>query len=83
MWDKERILAEVTVALTELFELEPERISPDARLYDDLEIDSIDAIDLMDRLRQLTGKKIAADRFRSVRTIGDLVDALQQTLCES
>jgi acyl carrier protein len=78
MRDKEQILAEVRTAMVELFELEPERITLAARLYDDLEIDSIDAIDLIDRLRQVSGKKIPAERFRSVRTIGDLVDSVQQ-----
>jgi acyl carrier protein len=66
-----------------LFELEPERITLAARLYDDLEIDSIDAIDLIDRLRQVSGKKIPAERFRSVRTIGDLVDSVQQLFDEA
>jgi acyl carrier protein len=82
MQDKEQILAEVRTAMVELFELEPERITLAARLYDDLEIDSIDAIDLIDRLRQLSGKKIPAERFRSVRTIGDLVDSVQQLVDE-
>jgi len=83
MRDKERILAEVRTAMVELFELEPERITLAARLYDDLEIDSIDAIDLIDRLRQVSGKKIPAERFRSVRTIGDLVDSVQQLFDEA
>ncbi|HSF78906.1 MAG TPA: acyl carrier protein [Steroidobacteraceae bacterium] len=83
MQDKEQILAEVRTAMVELFELEPERITLAARLYDDLEIDSIDAIDLIDRLRQVSGKKIPAERFRSVRTIGDLVDSVQQLFDEA
>jgi acyl carrier protein len=83
MRDKEQILAEVRTAMVELFELEPERITLAARLYDDLAIDSIDAIDLIDRLRQVSGKKIPAERFRSVRTIGDLVDSVQQLFDEA
>ena len=83
MQDKEQILAEVRTAMVELFELEPERITLAARLYDDLEIDSIDAIDLIDRLRRVSGKKIPAERFRSVRTIGDLVDSVQQLFDEA
>jgi acyl carrier protein len=83
MQDKEQILAEVRTAMVELFELEPERITLAARLYDDLEIDSIDTIDLIDRLRQVSGKKIPAERFRSVRTIGDLVDSVQQLVDEA
>jgi acyl carrier protein len=83
MRDKQQLLIEVTAALVELFELDESRITPEARLYEDLEIDSIDAIDLIDRLRQVTGKKIPAERFRSVRTIDDLLEAVQQLTTEA
>ena len=82
MPDKKQVLEEVTAALVELFEVDASRVTPEARLYEDLEIDSIDAIDLIDRLRQVTGRKIPAERFRSVRTIGDLVEAVQQLTTE-
>ncbi|SDH67223.1 acyl carrier protein [Pseudomonas flavescens] len=65
-------------ALVELFELSPERISLDANLYEDLEIDSIDAVDLIDHIKRQTGKKIAAEAFKSVRTVGDVVEAVYQ-----
>jgi len=48
----------------------------DANLYEELEIDSIDAVDLMVQLKELTGKKIAPEVFRDVRTIRDVLDAL-------
>ena len=63
-------------ALVELFELPPERVTPDANLYQDLEIDSIDAVDLIDHIKRQTGKKIAAEEFKSVRTVGDVVEAV-------
>ncbi|QQZ42597.1 acyl carrier protein [Pseudomonas sp. SK3(2021)] len=63
-------------ALVELFELEPERISLEANLYQDLEIDSIDAVDLIDHIKRKTGKKIAAEEFKSVRTVNDVVEAV-------
>ena len=73
MQSREQIYALVRDALAELFELEPARITLDAHLNDDLEIDSIDAVDLIDRLKKATGKKMSADDFRSVRTVNDLV----------
>lgn len=82
MQDRQQVFAEVTAALVELFEVDAARVTPDARLYEDLEIDSIDAIDLIDRLRQVTGKKFPADRFRSVRTIDDLVEAVHRLMTE-
>jgi acyl carrier protein len=83
MHDRDAVFNELRATLVELFELDPERITPDARLYDELEIDSIDAIDLMDRLRRQTGRKIDSDRFRSVRTVSDLVDTIHQLLNET
>ena len=66
----------LTDALVNLFEIEPERIAPDTNLYEDLEIDSIDAIDLIDYIKRQTGRKLLADDFRSVRTVEDIVQAV-------
>ena len=66
----------LTDALVTLFEIEPERIAPDTNLYEDLEIDSIDAIDLIDYIKRQTGRKLLADDFRSVRTVEDVVQAV-------
>ncbi|MFO2463186.1 acyl carrier protein [Pseudomonas sp. 15FMM2] len=63
-------------ALVELFELPPERVTLDANLYQDLEIDSIDAVDLIDHIKRQTGKKIAAEEFKTVRTVNDVVEAV-------
>ena len=62
--------------LIELFEIEPERITPDTNLYEDWEIDSIDAIDLIDRIKRETGRKLQAEDFRNVRTVNDVVQAV-------
>ncbi len=80
MQTTDEILQEVTAALVELFEIDPGRITLEARLNEDLEIDSIDAVDLLDRLRRKTGRRISADDFRSVRTVGDLVSAVHAVL---
>ncbi|MBU3055174.1 acyl carrier protein [Pseudomonas indica] len=78
MQNREDIFATLRDALVELFELEPERVTLDANLYQDLEIDSIDAVDLIDHLKRQTGKKIAAEDFKSVRTVGDVVEAVHR-----
>lgn len=76
MQTHDEIFAILRAALIELFELEPEQISLEANLYEDLEIDSIDAVDLIDHIKRQTGKKIAADEFKAVRTVGDVVEAV-------
>lgn len=66
----------LTDGLVNLFEIEPERIRPETNLYEDLEIDSIDAIDLIDHIKRETGRKLQAEDFRSVRTVEDVVQAV-------
>lgn len=80
MKTREEIHELVRSSLVELFELDPARVTLEAHLADDLEIDSIDAVDLMDRLKRFTGRKISAEDFRSVRTVGDLVQAVERLL---
>jgi acyl carrier protein len=66
--------------LEELFEIAPERATRDARLYEDLDLDSIDAVDLVVKLQELTGRRIAPKEFKSVRTVGDVVDRVHDLL---
>ena len=63
--------------LVEMFELEPEQIQPATRLYEDLDIDSIDAVDLIVRLRDITGSKVEPEDFKEIRTVGDVVDTIE------
>ena len=76
MQTREDIFNILRDALVELFELDAARITLDANLYQDLEIDSIDAVDLIDHIKRQTGKKIAADEFKAVRTVNDVVEAV-------
>jgi acyl carrier protein len=80
--DREEILVELKGIFDEMFEIDPSEIVPSAKLYDDLDIDSIDAVDLVARLRSITGKKIEAEMFKSVRTIEDVVDAVYRLVNE-
>ncbi|WP_263262142.1 acyl carrier protein [Pseudomonas sp. RIT-PI-S] len=80
MQTREDIFQTLKAALVELFELEPERVTLDANLYEHLEIDSIDAVDLIDHLKRQTGTRIAAEEFKAVRTVGDVVEAVHRTV---
>lgn len=68
----------VVELLAEMFELEPGSLTLDSNLYADLDIDSIDAVDLAVKLKQLTGKRMQPEVFKTIRTIGDVVNALEQ-----
>lgn len=74
---KEEIFERVKALLVELFEVEPSKISLEAQLYQDLEVDSIDAIDLILQLKDYTGKKVRPEDFKHVRSVGDVVEAVQ------
>jgi acyl carrier protein len=73
---KEEIYPWVVDILHEMFELDKAKITPEAHLYSDLDIDSIDAVDLAVKLKQLTGKRLQPEVFKSVRTVQDVVNAL-------
>ncbi|MCL2524624.1 MAG: acyl carrier protein [Betaproteobacteria bacterium] len=77
---KEEILVWIRDVLHEHFEIPAARVTPEAHLYQDLDIDSIDAVDLLIRLKQLTGQAISPEVFRQVRTVGDVVDAVHAHL---
>jgi len=76
MTTREELLGHLREILVEQFELEKEAVVETADLYEDLDIDSIDAVDLMVGLKDLTGRKIEPEVFKNVRTVGDVIDAL-------
>jgi acyl carrier protein len=82
MNNQEEIYQRIVSVLEELFETDPQQVSPQSLLYEDLDIDSIDAVDLVVELKKITGKKLQPDEFKSVRTVQDVVDAISKLLNE-
>lgn len=68
--------------LVEQFELDPDTITPDARLSDDLGLDSIDAVDMILKVQELTGCKVAPEDFKQVRTVGDVEQVIRRLVDE-
>ena len=77
---RDEIQSSLTDILVEMFELDPADVSLEARLYDDLDIDSIDAVDLMVRLKEFTRANIDPDRVKDIRTVADVVDVIEDLL---
>ena len=77
---RDAIEAQLVEILVEMFELEAKNITREASLNDDLDIDSIDAVDLIVRLKALTGKKVDPEDFKEIRTVGDVVSAIEGLL---
>jgi acyl carrier protein len=80
---KQELYEQLKAILQETFEIEPERITPEALLRENLDIDSIDAVDLLVKLKPVVGKRLEPEVFKSVRTLQDVVDALHALLNES
>ena len=63
----------VVEVLAEEFELEPEKMTPEATLYDDLGLDSLDAVDMVVVLEKTFSMKLTDEKaLRSIRTMEDL-----------
>jgi acyl carrier protein len=80
--NKEEIYPWVVDILNEMFELDKAKITGEANLYTDLDIDSIDAVDLAVKLKEVTGKRLQPEVFKNVRTVQDVVDALAGLLAK-
>ena len=78
MKSRQEIFDIVRRSLVELFELEEPTVVPEARFDDDLEIDSIDAVDLVDHLSRIFERRVSPRDFRSVRTVQDLIDCIDR-----
>ncbi|AJP57744.1 acyl carrier protein [Pandoraea vervacti] len=76
----EDILSRLRTILHDTFEIEPERVTPEAHLFEALDLDSIDAVDLAIQLQRMTGKRIKSEDFKSVRTVADVIAAVHTLL---
>ena len=73
---KEQIEAKLKEIFVSDFEIDEAKIVPSANIFEDLEFDSIDAVDLAVRLQQFTNKKISPEEFKQIRTVEDVVNAI-------
>lgn len=83
MLSREDVLARLADDMATLFETRREKVVPDARLNEDLDLDSIDAVDLVVKLQQMTGRRIKPEDYKTVRTVGDVIDRVMDLLAEN
>jgi acyl carrier protein len=83
MMSKEEIFNEVATILNETFEIPKENIKSETLLFEDLDLDSIDAVDLIVKLQNYTDRKISPEVFKNVRTVEDIVDAIHNLIKEN
>ena len=80
MNNREEILTAIKEIMVEMFEIDEQAITLEARLYEDLDFDSIDAVDMIVKLKEMTGKAIKPEDFKTARTISDVVEAVYKML---
>jgi len=73
---REEILLKLQDILSEEFEIEKDAVVPGAKLYQDLELDSIDAVDLLVKMKGFIKGKIDPESFKKAVTVQDVVDIL-------
>ncbi|GBF22671.1 acyl carrier protein [Candidatus Gastranaerophilus sp. (ex Termes propinquus)] len=80
MSKRDEILEKLTEILVEDFEIKKNLIKPSASLFEDLDFDSIDAVDLAVKLQNYTNKKISPENFKKIKTVEDVVSAIEELL---
>jgi len=80
---RDQILAEITRALVDDFDVDPALVRPKARLREELDLDSIDAVDLSVKMQELTGRRVAESSLRAIRTVADIVDTVAADLARA
>jgi acyl carrier protein len=80
MLSRDEVLDRLAGYLEELFDVPRDKVTLDANLYEELDLDSIDAVDLVVKLQGLIGRRIKPEEFKTVRTVRDVVDCVEQML---
>ncbi len=74
----EAIMAEMKLILTDTFEVDADDIHPSSDLFEDLGLDSIDAVDLVILFGQRLDKQLDQEAFQSIRTVEEAVEAIHK-----
>jgi acyl carrier protein len=77
---KDDLFEQLKDVLVTEFDLPRERLQPAAHLVDDLDLDSIDWIDMAVALEAKTGRKLKEQDLEAIRTLQDVVDLIHRKL---
>jgi len=75
---RSEIVARVNQTLVEEFEISTDRITPEKRLREDLDLDSLDAVDMIAALEQGLKIRVDEEEARKIRTVGDIYDFVEK-----
>lgn len=77
---KEEILGELTRILVDDLDISQDKIIGTSNLFTDLDLDSIDAVDIAVRMQRFTNKKLTPEEFKQIKTVDDVVNAVWKLL---
>ena len=77
---RQEIIEKINSTLSENFELPASKLRPDAHIIDELQLDSLDAVDMLVHLEDKLGKKLDVEKLRDARTLNDIYDLVEETL---
>lgn len=77
---RDELLAELRSILVAEFDLAPGQVTPQARLVEDLDLDSIDGVTVVVRLESRLHVVISDEEIQKMTTVGDIADALAARL---
>lgn len=80
--ESQEVFNRIADVLASEFEIDRAKLVPEARLFEDLDLDSIDAVDLVVRIQSETGIKVKAEDFKSIRTLGDVTAVIERLVSE-
>jgi acyl carrier protein len=80
MHTKDEIFNNIKDILVKEFDISADKLKPESLLVEDLDLDSIDAVDLVVRLQKIIGCKVEPDDFKQIRTLQDMVDAVEKII---
>ena len=75
---REEIFNKLSDILVDDFEIDKALITPEANLFEDLDLDSIDAVDLAVKLQYFTDKKIPPENFKKIKTVEDVAKTIEE-----
>jgi acyl carrier protein len=78
--DRAQVQTRVITMMADTFELEAGSISADSKLYEDLELDSIDALDLVVKLQEIIQHRVEEAELREIKTVNDVVELVLKHL---
>ena len=76
VYTEQELFDEIVRVMGELFEIDPSTVTRESRLVEDLDLDSIDAVDMIVHLQNMIGRRIKPEAFKCVRTVGDVIDVI-------